>query len=525
MGPAQGIAAPSLPFPTTLGGVTAEIRVGAVSRPVYLQFVSAGQIQGVVDSRTPLGSGQLILSYMGQSVSTPVRIVAHNFVGMSINGLGRGAGIFQNLPAWTLNTTTNTAAHGNLVVLWGTGLGGVDFPDNGAPVRGDLPYNVDLKVGGVSAERLYTGRSDFPGIDFIFFNVPPGAPSGCDVPVQVEVEGYAGNVVNMAIHAEGQPCTSTLDTLTSFIGDNSRFGAVVLARAGVYAQVEAGEPPADFTLDLGLAAFGEVTIQGGLSSLLGNIPSTLQGLSVPPMNTCQAYSGNLDLENLLGDLDLGSLNPDDVEGQVPDQVESRALDPGSPLRLSGPGGQRTLELVDDESPGVFVGLLGGDLSGLGLPVPPAPLFLMGGLHNLTAPGGRDIPRFEASFQVPEPITWVNRKNMDTIRRSQDLAIQWTGGQPDHVVLIGGVSVNANADTAGGFVCIVDASRNGFTVQRSLVSNMPVSGSRIDLEDSAGILGVIDIPNKLDGNTFTAPGLDIGLAVSATAYINGVSVID
>ncbi|MCP5118867.1 MAG: hypothetical protein GY953_49275 [bacterium] len=55
--------------------------------------------------------------------------------------------------------------------------------------------------------------------------------------------------------------------------------------------------------------------------------------------------------------------------------------------------------------------------------------------------------------------------------------------------------------------------------------MPVTGSTLDLEDSAGILGVIDIPNSLDGNTFNLPGVDIGLAIDTAAYINGVKVID
>ncbi|MCP5111338.1 MAG: hypothetical protein GY953_10945, partial [bacterium] len=528
MGPAQGVVAPGLPFPTILGEVSAEIRQGGTAYPIYLQFVSAGQIQGVVDSRSPLGAGQLILTYKGQSVSTPVRVVPHNFIGMSVNGLGRGAGVFQNLPAWSVNTATNTATHRDLVVLWGVGLGGVTFPDNELPKRGDVPYNVDLRVGGVSADRFYTGRSDFPGIDFIFFYVPPGAPTGCDVPVQVEVEGYAGNIVNMAIGLPGESCTSTVDAVTDFIGDKSKFGALVLARAGIFAEIEAGEPPTDLTLDLGLAAFGEVNIQGGISGLLGNIPTELNGVSVPPLNTCQAYSGGLDLDNLLEGVDLGNLDPGGVDDQVPDEVESRAFDAGAPLTLTGPGGQRTLDLADEESPGVYVGLLGGDLSGLGLPPSPDapdPLFLMGGLHTLMVPGGPDLARFETSFQVPEPITWLNRKNTDTIRRSQDLRIQWSGGRPDHVVLIGGVSVDANDETAGGFVCVVDASRNGFTVQRSLVSNMPVSGPTLDLENSAGILGLVDIPNDLEGNTFTAPGLDIGLLVNTTAYINGVTVID
>jgi len=334
----------------------------------------------------------------------------------------------------------------------------------------------------------------------------------------VGVEGAFSNVVTMAIGTAGQECESPLDMVDDFIGQGSRFGALVLARAKAKLQVEKGKPPMDLSLDIGLAAFGDLRVQGGLQNVIDGFGG-LQGISLPPVGSCQAYTGNLDLENLLGGIDLedpvGSVDPD-----VGDDVQTKALDAGAVLSLSGPGGDRELATVDEESSGLYVGLLGGGIPFDETPVPP--LFLMRGVHTLSGPGGVDIPRFSTNFNVPDLPDWSNRESLDTIDRSRGFTMQWTGGDPSQVVVIGGVSTNQVTQATGGFFCVANAADGSFRIRPADVANMPVSGGAVSLDDSMAIVGMVAIPAS-SLTTLTIPTLDTALVFTTTANIRTVLV--
>src|SRR5690606_13295011 len=96
-----------------------------------------------------------------------------------------------------LNATTASARPGQVVVLWGTGLGAVDGGDDrppgetGAVVDLQASSQVEVWVGGARATNiLYAGRSPgFAGLDQINFIVPPDAARGCYSPVWIKVKG------------------------------------------------------------------------------------------------------------------------------------------------------------------------------------------------------------------------------------------------------------------------------------------------------------------------------------------------
>jgi len=76
-----------------------------------------------------------------------------------------------------VNALTEAASPGQVMILWGTGLGPVDFDDAMTPQARSLDINVEVLVGGKSANVLYKGRSpQFPGIDQINFQLPATWP-------------------------------------------------------------------------------------------------------------------------------------------------------------------------------------------------------------------------------------------------------------------------------------------------------------------------------------------------------------
>lgn len=81
-------------------------------------------------------------------------------------------------------------------------------PDGvGASGLSSLTSAVRVLIGSRDAQVLYAGLS--PGSPHLYqvdVLLPPSPPQGCEVPVQVLVEGIASNEVTAAITENGQPC-------------------------------------------------------------------------------------------------------------------------------------------------------------------------------------------------------------------------------------------------------------------------------------------------------------------------------
>ncbi len=94
---------------------------------------------------------------------------------------------------YRISTLVNAAHPGDLLFIWGTGLGPIKTSDAGAPPVGNLDVPVEVYVGNVKAAVSYQGRSGCcAGIDQILFTVPSGF-QGCYVPVVVK----SGNMVSI----------------------------------------------------------------------------------------------------------------------------------------------------------------------------------------------------------------------------------------------------------------------------------------------------------------------------------------
>jgi len=211
---AGAVIVPGYPLPTTLGNVSVAIQTGGKTYNAYMVFVSGSQINAVLPSNVPLGPAQLTVTSNGATSAPMSILVAATSLGVFFQKVGSNSeAIAQNYVSASsapLNSPSQPAMPGQIVIVWGTGLGAVNVPDNQAPPGGDMTnIPVTITVAGVPAQRLYAGRA--PGdasVDNVYFTVPqlPSTAFGCQVPVAITAAGVAANVANIAVTANGAPC-------------------------------------------------------------------------------------------------------------------------------------------------------------------------------------------------------------------------------------------------------------------------------------------------------------------------------
>jgi uncharacterized protein (TIGR03437 family) len=125
---------PPLAFPlsTSLGGVSIKVFQGATSVNAYPIYVGAGQINAIMPSNAPLGRASVQVTINGIPTNpAPVTVVNASFGIYTINSAGIGPGVLFNYVSSSnqpINAPGTSATPGQVMTLWGTGLGPVAFP-------------------------------------------------------------------------------------------------------------------------------------------------------------------------------------------------------------------------------------------------------------------------------------------------------------------------------------------------------------------------------------------------------------
>ena len=494
--PRTGVQAGSLPYDTSLAGVSVRIAQGGIALSAYVVFAWTSQVNAILPSNTPLGNVQVTVTYKGKtSAPAPARVAQADFGILSPAG-GFGPGLIQNWnPDGSVarNTPASSARPGQLVVLWGTGLGAIAGPDNAAPGAIPLATPLEIYVGGKAvANVLYTGRApEIPAIDELIFALPDDAPEGCFVPVQVRTGGDAySNVVTMAVDAQGAPCTDRLDPFARAVLTGGRVGLVELFRLQLRAILKDGQAAQDFApIDLGAAAFYRAA---------GDDPGLNPLYARPPAGLCTAPPSTSVLASLLQPGAFGT-----------------TLDAGATVSVKGSAA--TIDLKQQAGlPGEYYGLLGGrdvlrDGSVTLLP------FLTGGVYTVTEQGGKDVGAFSQQAALEPDLTWINRDAIDDVDRSAGLTLRWSGGDPASqvAVIFGGGAANTSA---GGFFCVADLAAGEFTVPPQILATVPpISGQAA----MGAFLIVGAVPAGEPPVRFTARGLDLGYILTGTIHMKQV----
>jgi len=206
----------NFPLATTLGGVSATVTQGATVVEVIPVFVAPGQVNAIMPSDAPLGRASLrIQNGVRRSNAVPIEIVESSLGVFTATGSGEGPGIVQNFQSQTaqpVNSLDESATPGQVATIWATGLGAASFPDNEAPIAGNLDVDVEVWIGGAAvpaADLLYFGRSPCcAGVDQIIVRLPQQTPLGCYVPLHVRTNSAVlSNTVTIAVTEDGGPST------------------------------------------------------------------------------------------------------------------------------------------------------------------------------------------------------------------------------------------------------------------------------------------------------------------------------
>jgi len=187
-------------FPTSLGGVTVTID----NRPVYLWFVSAGQINFQVPADTSTGPVSLTVENSFGRATTTVTLAQQgpaflllgdntHATGLIIdpNGGGsQGGGTYDLLGPTSAGAGFRPAKSGETVVLYGVGFG----PTNPSVAPGRLYSGAaplittpQVTVGGVAVQLSFGGLVS-AGLYQFSFNLPANLASG-DQPLLAVVNG------------------------------------------------------------------------------------------------------------------------------------------------------------------------------------------------------------------------------------------------------------------------------------------------------------------------------------------------
>ena len=514
LGPATPVHATSFPLGTSLGGVSIAVSQGALAPvaaiPVY---VSATQIDAIMPSNTPLGANTVTVTFDGKSSSAScptcpspsVQVIPAGFGIFSVNHSGGGQGSLTNRNNQPVSYSSPAAA-GEVLNLWGTGLGAIGN-DTLPPAAGDIgPNTVMVYVGGVEVPTLYHGRSPCcSGVDQIQFVVPPKIV-GCSVPVAVRIgEGPASNFVSIAIAPNGGLCSNP-----------DGIDGADLASAAASGFVSSGYINLSHSLsssgvvDSGYASFEKYPYSD--FDLTQQVP-----LQMPNLGACSVFAYDLtNSSNSYVNAPTPNVNP----------APGAGLDAGPSITIAGPNGQK--QITPANPGGAYTATLASDSNPGDYYYGSSSLFLSPGSYTISSQGGSGVGPFHVSVQMPPPVTWtIQGDDAGIVTRVDGATVEWTGADPNSYIIISGTSASQNitynsADAtmgyfggAAGFNCTAKGSDGEFTIPPIVLSALPASGLLYYNSSVGAPEGLLQVSSIAPPVKFSARGLNLAEAGAST----------
>ncbi len=180
IGPSKLQVAPSVPFPTKLGGV--QVLVNNIAAPIY--YVSAGQVAALVPYETASSVAQIQVSNNGtlsNAVTESVNLTTPGIFTEPAGGAGYAAALH---PDFSLVSPNSPAQIGETIAVYVTGLGDVfpSIPDGSVASSTSLSNasnQMTATVGGIAATVTFAGLA--PGLAGLYqvnVTIPSGVTAG-----------------------------------------------------------------------------------------------------------------------------------------------------------------------------------------------------------------------------------------------------------------------------------------------------------------------------------------------------------
>jgi uncharacterized protein (TIGR03437 family) len=487
----------SLPpgLPLTLNKTSISVIVNGKTTSPAIYYTSPTQIAAVLPSITPAGSGTITVTYNGQASAPAPLLVAPGAFGLLTLSPTGGEVQATDLD-YNLILPTASAAPGQTIVLWGSGLGADTANDDRTyPQKQDNLKDATVYIGGVQAVVLYAGRSQFPGLDQIDVTVPPlgatpafvhasqpgrdaaqassGFQGGCGISLVVVAGGKASNFTTLPVNQGNGICVDPLSGITGTQLSNVSSQSAVTTASLLLTQLTQPSTTAD--LKPAQTNTNSYDVAGNFISMTG--ASYAAGSTFLSLQSCTLTAGN------------SSGNSGSPPG----------LDAGKAITLTGGG--LSVQLPEQGTSGTSLGLYEAALS--------SPL-IGGSSYSFKGLGGTQVGPFSVTVNFPVPLTWTNQNSSTTVTESQGLPITWTGGAPGTYVAVSGFSSPSTSTLSTGFTCFAPVGDQQVTVPPYVLDSM-FTGS--------GSIAVYNLTNPV---TFTATGLDVGSASAGVIYEQDVT---
>jgi len=419
-------------LPTKLNQTSISVTVNGVATTPALYYTSANQLAAVLPSATPVGDGTIIVTYNGTaSAPAPIQVVP-SAVGLDTGyGTGTGSGIASDAKGNVFGLT-RSAMPGEEIVLWGSGVGADTANDDRTyPQKQDNLTNIPMQVyiGGISANVLYRGRSQYPGVDQINVAIPANVTPGCYVSVVAQSGSIVSNTVTLAVHPTGGICSDTGLGLNGTDLQKLASTGNTPVNSGLLTVAQLNYPAGGGASILAVAGFSPLD-----SSLFG------AGYSYVSQGSCSLTAPGFNFKHvgLTGGLDAGT------------------------IKVSGPGGSQNLMEQGPE----------GGLYAAQLPA------LTPGTYTFSSTGGADVKAFNVPLNVPAPFTVTNLAALATITRSQGATVTWSDGPPNGDVLVTGLSGSPAGSVA--FYCYAPSSAGRLTIPPHVLLALPPTSDKMTI---------------------------------------------
>ncbi len=506
----SGVVYGSVPYSSApLNGVKVTFTPagGGAATDVYMVYTygagSVNQLAAILPSTVPTGDYNVTVTNAGVAgAAFKTTVVAHKFGIITVNGSGAGRAVVQNyisptqydLDRYTtgvLSGFSYSPAHpGQIVVIWGTGLGPIIGPDNTLPGAIDLrsSLSVQVLINGVAyAPDLYGGRAPtLPGADEIIMTLPPGVALSCLDSLQIGVNGQLSNSTTISVASGGETACTAPGITTATLAKLDEGGDFTVGTISLAGGSSANNGPS-IRVDAASVEF----VGLNADALNAAAPASAAPVTVPN-NSCVATRQIVT-----------------VPTSAAAPIAFTLLDAGKVV-LNGPNTTNVPISVQT--------LLNGQVAGVTVV---AGAVLTAGIYTVTGSGGKDVGPFQATTTLVQPLV-VTGMIGKSISRSADLPIAWTGGGAQTVTITAAAALAAPGSTpanpiedSGIVTCVTTADKGGFTIPTAMLQKLPAANGSVTVVSNGATLN-FTAPLVAGGNVdFTNIGSGFQSRFSAT----------